>query len=163
LEPLHALGQDQRHERERLDVVDDRWLLPEPVRAGKRWLVSRLGAFALDGLEEGRLLAADVAARAPEDTHVEGPTEQAPPPDARPEQALSAAGCQLALEPLGLSLVFVAYIDDAFLSAHDEAAQDHALDHQVRNVIEDEPVLEGARLALVGIADDVLLRTGGSA
>ena len=55
------------------------------------------------------------------------------------------------------------YIDDAFPGAHDEAGQDHALDHQVRQVVENEAVLDGARLALVRVAHDVLRRAGGGA
>src|SRR5437016_86395 len=157
LEPLHALDEDQWHGRERLDVVDDRRLLPQPVRPGKRRLVPRLRALVLDGLEQRRLLAADVPARADEHAHVEG---QVRAEDAPTEQAVATAGGQLALEMFGLRLVLVAYIDDALVGADDEAGQDHALDHQMRHVIEDEAVLDGPRLALVGIAHDVLRRPG---
>ena len=157
LEPLHALDEDQWHRRERLDVVDDRRLLPQPVRPGKRRLVPRLRALVLDGLEQRRLLAADVPARADEHAHVEG---QVRAEDAPTEQAVATAGGQLALEMFGLRLVLVAYIDDALVGADDEAGQDHALDHQMRHVIEDEAVLDGPRLALVGIAHDVLRRPG---
>src|SRR2546426_725115 len=157
LEPLHALDEDQWHRRERLDVVDDRRLLPQPVPPGKRRLVPRLRALVLDGLEQRRLLAADVPARADEHAHVEG---QVRAEDAPTEQAVATAGGQLALEMFGLRLVLVAYIDDALVGADDEAGQDHALDHQMRHVIEDEAVLDGPRLALVGIAHDVLRRPG---
>src|SRR6266581_4341738 len=157
LEPLHALDEDQWHGRERLDVVDDRRLLPQPVRPGKRRLVPRLRALVLDGLEQRRLLAADVPARADEHAHVEG---QVRAEDAPTEQAVATAGGQLALEMFGLRLVLVAYIDDALVGADDEAGQNHALDHQMRHVIEDEAVLDGPRLALVGIAHDVLRRPG---
>src|SRR6266705_2694954 len=157
LEPLHALDEDQWHGRERLDVVDDRRLLPQPVRPGKRRLVPRLRALVLDGLEQRRLLAADVPARADEHAHVEG---QVRAEDAPTEQAVATAGSQLALEMFGQRLVLVAYIDDALVGADDEAGQNHALDHQMRHVIEDEAVLDGPRLALVGIAHDVLRRPG---
>ena len=35
-------------------------------------------------------------------------------------------------------------------------ADDHAFDHQVRQILQDEAIFDRARLALVGVADDVL-------
>ena len=57
----------------------------------------------------------------------------------------------------------MADINDALVGADDEAGQDHPLDHQMRHVIEDEAILDGARLALVGVAHDVLRRAYGRA
>src|SRR5262249_23018558 len=128
LEPLPALDQDQWHACKRLDVVDDGRLLPEPVRPGKRRLVPRLGALVFDRLEQRRLLAADVAARADEDSRVE---REAGAEDVRAEQALAPAGGQLTLEALGLRLVLVAYINDALVGADAAGGQDHPLDHHV--------------------------------
>src|SRR5262249_60711626 len=160
LEPLHAVDEDQRHGCEGLDVVDDRRLLPQPVRPGKRRLVPRLGALVFESLEQRRFLATDIPARADEHAHIEG---QVRAEDAPTEQAVATAGGQLTFKMFGLRLVLVAYIDDALLRTHDQAGQDHALDHQMRRVIEDEAVLYGPRLALVGIAHDVLRRAGGRA
>ena len=42
------------------------------------------------------------------------------------------------------------------LCAGDQSRDDHAFDHQVGDCFHDEAVLDGARFALVGIADDVL-------
>src|SRR5262249_26421587 len=83
--------------------------------------------------------------------------------DVRTQQAFATAGGQLTFKMFGLRLVLVAYIDDALLRAHDQAGQDHALDHQMRRMIEDEAVLDGPRFAFVGIAHDVLRRAGGPA
>ena len=66
-----AAREDRRGKRERLDVVDDRRLLPQPLQRRKRRLVARLGALAFDRLEQRALLAADVAARADEHLEVE--------------------------------------------------------------------------------------------
>src|SRR5207302_644850 len=63
LEPLGAAQQDGGGHHERLDVVDDRRLVPEAVGAGEGRLVARLGPLALDRLQQRRLLAADVTAR----------------------------------------------------------------------------------------------------
>ena len=45
-------------------------------------------------------------------------------------------------------------------SRHGQPADDHRLDHEVGDVAQDLAVLERPRLALVGVADDVLLRVG---
>ena len=52
--------------------------------------------------------------------------------------------------------VFVPQVDDAVLGPHGEPGEDHAFDHQVRQFVEDHPVFEGPRFALVRIADHVL-------
>ena len=41
--------------------------------------------------------------------------------------------------------------------ARHQPGHDHALDHQVRDVLHDEAVFDGAGFALVGVADDVFL------
>ena len=53
------------------------------------------------------------------------------------------------------SVIFVADIEDASLGAGDETGEDHAFDDEMREVGEDEAVLDGAGLAFVGVADDV--------
>ena len=59
-----VLEHDVRHVEQRLDVVHDRRLPEQPDLDRERRLVARLAAVALDRLEERRLLAADVRARA---------------------------------------------------------------------------------------------------
>ena len=49
----------------------------------------------------------------------------------------------------------MADVEDASLGAGDESGEGHAFDHQVRKVAENETILDGARLALIGVADDV--------
>src|SRR5579862_1984308 len=51
----------------------------------------------------------------------------------------------------------MADIDETAPRAGDQPGDDDALDHQVRKMIEDEPVLDGSRLAFIRIADDVFL------
>ena len=50
----------------------------------------------------------------------------------------------------------MAQVDDALIGAGHPAAQHHRLDHQVRQFLQDHAVLEGARFALVRVADHVL-------
>ena len=66
-----AVAQDQRNVGERLDVVDRGGLAEQPDLDRERRLVARLAALALDRVEEGRLLAADVGAGADPQLDVE--------------------------------------------------------------------------------------------
>src|SRR4029077_1478260 len=70
LEPVSAVRKDGRSEREGLDVVDDRGLVPETVGTGERRLVAWFGALTLDRLQKSALLAANVAARAHENLEI---------------------------------------------------------------------------------------------
>src|SRR2546426_889448 len=160
LEPLDAVPEDQRHEGEGLHVVDERRLLPEPVRAREGRLVAGLGALALQRLQQRGLLPADVTAGAQEDRQVEG---DAGAEDVVADQALAPAGVDLGLQYGRLDLVLVPDVEDPRARARHHAGQDHALDHQVGDVLQEEAVLDRARLALVRVADDVLLGAGGAA
>ena len=51
--------------------------------------------------------------------------------------------------------VFGAQIENAFLGADGLAGNRHAREDEIGKVGQDQPVLEGSRLAFVGIADDV--------
>ena len=52
--------------------------------------------------------------------------------------------------------VFVPQVHDAARCPDDEARQHHPLDDEIGKVLQDYPVLEGSRLALVGVANHVL-------
>ena len=64
---------------------------------------------------------------------------------------------ELSLKDLPLPLILVSNVDDPLPGARDHEGHHHALDDEMRGVLHDEPVLDRARLALVGVADDVLL------
>ncbi len=57
-----------------------------------------------------------------------------------------------------LLFVFVAAVEIAALRADDQAADDHSLKDQVGKMLQDEAVFDRAGLALIGVADDELLR-----
>src|ERR1700687_3273947 len=61
-EPIDTTRENLRNVDERLDVVDDRGLLPEADLAGEGRFIARLGAMAFDGFDKRALLATDVAA-----------------------------------------------------------------------------------------------------
>ena len=127
----------------------------QAVGAGERRLVARLGALALHRLQQRGLLAADVAAGADEGLELEG---AAGAEDVGRRAARRPRRRDLVLDDLDLRLVLVADVDDAGRAPVDQAGEQHALHQQVRHVREEEAVLEGAGLALVGVADDVLGR-----
>src|SRR5207249_593243 len=51
-------------------------------------------------------------------------------------------------------MIFVADIEDAALSAGNQAGDDHAFDEKMRQIGHDEAVLDGAGLAFIGVALD---------
>ena len=70
------------------------------------------------------------------------------------------SGAEARCDQVFLGLVFVADVQDTLARPGHEASDDHALDHQVRQVPQDEAVFDGAGLALVRVADDVFFRRG---
>ena len=155
--PVNAAREDLRHIGESLDVVDDGGLLEKAGLAGEGRLVAGLGAMAFDGFQERGFLAADVTAGTDKDVQIE--IEVTAEEFLAEKACLDAAGNLLA-EDFLLKGVFVADIEDAFFRTGDQAGDDHAFGDEVRKVIEDEAILDGARLAFVGIADDVFCGVG---
>ena len=155
LPPAGAAAGDDRDVRERLHRVHQRRLAPQAVGAGERRLVPRLAAVPLHALDQRRLLAQDVAAGRGE--HLD---RQPPAGAARvgPGQPGGAQRLDLAADHLLLGAVLVPDEHPAFLRPDREHPEQHALQHQVRLLGQDLPVLEGPRLRLVGVADDVLRR-----
>ena len=129
-----------------------------PCRAGKRRLVAHHAALAFQAFQQRGLFAADVGSRA-------APHFQ--------QEALAAAGqafAQIArargaldgLDERALGLrILRAEVDVALLGADGEARDRHALDQRERIAFHEHAVREGARVAFVGVADDVLGRGRG--
>ncbi len=120
----------------------------------ERRAVARLAAEALERLDEGRLLAADVGAGAEGDDDVE--VEALDAGDVLAEQAGGAALLDHVVEVRAQVGVLAAQVDDALAGADGAAGDGHAGEHEVGELGEDDAVLERARLTLVGVADDVL-------
>jgi len=155
--PVDAAGENLRDVGESLDVVDGGGLLKETGLAGEGGLVAGLGAMAFDGFEERAFFAADVAAGA--DEHFEVKIEVAAK-NFFAENTRLGATTNFFSEDLFLERIFVADIEDAFFCAGNESGDDHAFGDEMREMAEDETVLDGAGLALVGVADDVFHRIG---
>ena len=72
----------------------------------------------------------------------------------RAEQPARAAFGQDVLQMIAQIDIFAAQIDQPFARADRPRGDGHALDQQMRPFGQQHPVLEGARLAFVGVADD---------
>ena len=153
---------DDRDMGERLDRVHQRRLAVQAVHAGEGRLVARLAPVPLHALDQGRLLAEDVAARRGEHLHRQPPPgpDQPGPDQPGPDQSSRAQPVDLAADHRLLRAVLVPDEHPAFLGPGREHPEQHALQHQVRLVGQDLPVLERPRLGLVGVADRVLRRRG---
>ena len=154
LEPVHALGEDAGRRGQCLDVVDDGGRVAVAGDHRERRAVARLAAEALERLDEGRLLAADVGAGAEGDDDVE--VEALDAADVLAQQAGGAALLDHRVERRAQVRVLAAQVDDALAGADGAAGDRHAGEHEVGELGEDDAVLERARLTLVGVADDVL-------
>ncbi len=140
--------EDGGHQGERLHVVDQRRLRPQArlPRIGR--LVARLAPPIFQRLEQRRLLAEDVAAGRDEDVDVEVLAQHAAP----------ARVVERELHGAPFRLVLVAHVNPAAFRPGHQAGETHPFDYQMRQLFVDHPVLEGTRLALVGVADDELGR-----
>ncbi len=149
--PRDALAQDAGGVGEGLHVVHQRRLIPQPRRARKGRLVAGLAAPVLHALEQRGLLAEDVAAGRDEDLDVE---TQPASEDVVAQRSRGARLVDRALERMPLRRILVADEDEAALRAYAPCRERHPLEHEVRQVAQDLPILEGSGLALVGVADD---------
>ena len=114
------------------------------MRTGEGGFVAWFGAFILEGLQQRRLLAANIAPWAVK--NLEGQVTQEPPP-------LTLTQCLV--QRLTLTRVFVAQIDNDLPRPHHEGSDSHALNDKFRQVLEQHTVFKSPWLTLVGIADDV--------
>ena len=153
LEPVVALLHDAGEGRERFHVVDTRRQAVVALLRRERRLDARGPSAALARLDEGRLLTAHVGAGADLDPDVE--VEAATPRDVLAEQPVLAHLLQLGLQVVLEVPVLRPKVDDTVRPADGEGADDHPDEDLLGRAGEQYPVLEGAWLTLVGVADDV--------
>ena len=151
------MDHDRRRPGERLDVADERGAVVEAVGLELRRLVPRLGPPVLHRLDQRALLPADVAPRAREHLNLD---IASPAADFRPAHPQPPGALDLALHDRDLLAIFVADVDPTAPGAGHEGGEDHPLEDEVGMAREQFAVLEGSRLALVAIADDILLLPG---
>ena len=137
---------------ERLDVVDDRRGREGAGDRGEGRLDARLAALAFDRLDQAGLLAADVRAGAAMDGDVEG---EAGAQDVLAEEPLRVRLFDGAIQDASAVVELAADVDVRRLAPDRVRGEDHPLDELVRIVLHQEPVLEGPRLGLVRVAEEV--------
>ena len=106
-----AVENDDRDIRPGLDVVDQRRLAEEPDRGRIRRPRPGHAARALDGVDQGRLFAADERAGAQPDLDVEGEVGSE---DVLAEQAVLAGVLDRLLQPLDRQRILGPDVDDAW-------------------------------------------------
>src|SRR6266545_93363 len=151
-EPVDALAEDPRHGGDRLDVVDRGRRPVEALDGGERRPQLRLAALALERGEQGGLLAADVGAGAAVQHHLE---VEAGALDVAADQAVAVGVGEGGLQAAAGEAALAAQVDEGGAAADRVGRDDHALDQRVRVALQQLHVLEGARLALVGVDHQV--------
>ena len=157
-EPGRAAGHDGRDVVPGLDVVDVGGLAVEALLGRERRTRPGPAGLALERRDERGLLAADEGAGALDDLDVE---VEAAAQDVRPDEAVLAGLGHGALEAHDRDRVLRAHVDDAVAGAGGVAGDEHALEQRVRVGLDLVAVHVGAGVALVGVADEVLLRARG--
>ena len=147
-EPVRAVQDDGRDVGQGLDVVDDRRRTEKPDDGRERGLEPRMSPLAFQGLEQGRLFAADVGPRAAVDEDVE---VEPRPEDVFPQEVLQAGVGDGRLQPPGDGFIFAADVDIRRVDAHGVRGDDDPLEEKVGIVEHDIAVLERPRLPLVGV------------
>jgi hypothetical protein len=150
-----AARKDQRHARERDHVVDERRLPEETGDGRQRRLGAHDAALAFQAFEQRGFFAAHIRARAL--AHFE-PEGLARAEDVVAEEAGGFRRADRLVHGRDGVRVFGADVDVALGRAGGDARDGHALDEHERVALHRHAVGESARVAFVGIADDVLLR-----
>ena len=153
-EPVGALVDDHRDRGERLNVVDDGRTSPETGDDGVWRLRAGHAALAFDRVLKRRAFAADERTRAEAelDVEVEAGTE-----DVVAEKARLARLADCDLETLDGKRILRADVDVALVGADGITADHHRLKHRVGIAFQRRTVHVRARVALVRVADHVLL------
>ena len=135
-----------------LHVVDERRAAEEPDLPGKGWLVAGFAAPVFEAFEERGFLPEDVAAGRNEDLDVEA---EVGPQYRRTEGPVFTGLLESGFEGIALRPVFVPDEDPTSPGVEFMGGERHPFDDEVRKIVQDFAVLEGAGLAFVGIANHV--------
>ena len=150
---LGAVGDDPRHVGVGLDVVDVGGLAPQAGDRREGRPLARHAALALDARDERRLLAADEGAGALLDLDGEVP---AAAEQVGPKKASFLRGGDGDAETLHGERVLGPHVDVPLMRTDGVGGDEHALKDRMGIAVHDRRVHEGAGIALVAVADDVL-------
>ena len=136
-----------------LNVVDDGGAL---IKAENRWKVRRLdariGAFAFQGFDEPRFLAANVGAGAAMQVNFQMITTAQ---NVFPKEAVFARFLQGVFENGGALDEFAANVDIGEADVVCVRRDGHAFQQLMRILVNDLTIFEGARLRLIGVANKI--------
>src|SRR5262249_13356541 len=151
-EPLAAAGDDVGHGGQGLDVVHHGRLAEGALDRRERGFELRPPLLSLERGNEPRLLAADVGAGAAvDDDAVLEPRAE----DARSQEPVRFRRAHRLREDAPGLDVLAADVDEGRVAADCVGGDEHPLDQRVGIALEDVAVLEGPRLALVGVDDEI--------
>src|SRR5919199_402522 len=151
--PIRAVLHDQRYVCDRLHIVHNRRLGIQAFDGREGRPEPRLADLALERFEQCGFLAADVGACAAVNIEIEVDTRA---PEVLAQEAPRVGFTDGPLEHPRPVRVFAADIDVTRGGTDGEARDDQALDQLMRVVVDDLVVVEGSRLRLVRVADQVL-------
>ena len=140
-------------------VVQDARLLPETGDGGEGGARSRHAAFALDRGHQGRFLAADEGAGALVDLQIK---VKAGPEDVLSQEAVLSGLVDGDVQAVDGQRILGAAVDVTLMGSDRPGGDDHAFQNGVRVRLQDAAVHKGARVAFVGVAQDVFNVAGGS-
>jgi len=157
VEPCTAAQNDLRNIRVGLHIVEHRGPRPQTLLDRARRLDARHTALALDGCGQRAALAADECARAAVDVQMEGKVRAQ---NVVPEQAQLLIPGDGDAQALDCQRILRADVDVALVAAGGERGDHHALDDRMGVALHDGAVHERAGVALVAVADHILLALG---
>ena len=149
-EPVGTTTEDGGTDGDGLDVGDGGGAAEDADAGGERRLETGLALSALEALDEGRLLSADVGARSAVEEDVEVVSRSA---GVATDEAGGVGLVDGLVEDDGLVEVFATDVDVGGTGAHGVTGEEAALDELVRVLSHDLPILAGAGLGLVGVDD----------
>ncbi|OIQ79167.1 hypothetical protein GALL_391050 [mine drainage metagenome] len=153
-----TIGQDHRHGRERDQIVDRGRQSEQPLVRGQRRFGAHHAALALQAFQQRGFLAADIGAGTAANFQMKGP---AAAEDIRAQIVADDRSVDGFIQYLQRMRIFRTQIDVTLRRPDREAGNGHAFDQHERVAFHDHAVGKGARVAFVGIADDVLLLGAG--
>ena len=153
-EPVGALGDDDGDVGQGLDVVHVRGLVHIAAHSGEWGLQGGLAALAFHRVDKGGLFAADESTGtvAELDVEVEASAE-----DVLTEEAILAGLADGDLQTVDGQRILGTDVHKTLAGTDGVATDGHGLDDAVGVTLEDGTIHESTGVALVGVADDVLL------
>ena len=156
--PGATVADDRGDVGKRLDVVDQRRLLPQTGHGRVRRAWSRCAPAAFHGSDQGGFLATHESACPDADLDVEAEPGLG---DGGAEEVVPLGLTDRAAQTLDSKGVFGADVDVAALGPDRVAGNGHPLEHPLRIALQHAAVHERPGVAFVGIAHHVLAGSGG--